>query len=65
MGVEVHSNPQYRNMYQNQSEFDRFFATAFDKYDRNRDGKLDHNEFQPLINDMCQMVQKNMEVVLL
>jgi len=58
MGVEVNTNPQYRNVYQNQSEFDRFFATAFDKYDRNRDGRLDHNEFQPLINDMCQMVQK-------
>ena len=54
MGVNVH----YGNEYQNQSEFDRFFATAFDKYDRNRDGKIDYNEYQPLINDMCTMIQK-------
>ena len=54
MGVNVH----YGNEYQNQSEFDRFFATAFDKYDRNRDGKIDYNEYQPLINDMCAMIQK-------
>ena len=46
------------NEYQNQTEFDRFFATAFDKYDRNRDGRIDRNEFQPLINDMCAMVQR-------
>ena len=55
MGVDVY--PQYANVYSNQSEFDRFFATAFDRYDRNRDGRLDHSEFQPLINDMCQMIQ--------
>ena len=54
MGVNVH----YGNDYKNQSEFDRFFATAFDKYDRNRDGKIDYNEYQPLINDMCNMVQQ-------
>ena len=54
MGVNVH----YGNEYQNQTEFDRFFATAFDKYDRNRDGRIDRNEFQPLINDMCAMVQR-------
>ena len=54
MGVNVH----YGNEYQNQSEFDRFFATAFDKYDRNRDGKIDYNEYQPLINDMCNIIQK-------
>ena len=54
MGVNVH----YGNEYQNQTEFDRFFATAFDKYDRNRDGKIDYNEYQPLINDMCMMIQK-------
>ena len=54
MGVQVH----YGNEYQNQSEFDRFFATAFDRYDVNRDGKIDHNEYQPLINDMCALVQK-------
>ena len=58
MGVEPQYQAQYRNVYQNQSEFDRFFATAFDRYDRNRDGKLDHSEFQPLINDMCQMIQQ-------
>ena len=57
MGVET-THTQYSNIYQNQSEFDRFFATAFDRYDKNRDGKLDHREFQPLINDMCQMVQQ-------
>ena len=54
MGVNVH----YGNEYRNQSEFDRFFATAFDKYDRNRDGRIDYNEYQPLINDMCNMIQK-------
>ena len=54
MGVNVH----YGNDYKNQAEFDRFFATAFDKYDRNRDGRIDYNEYQPLINDMCAMIQK-------
>ena len=54
MGVQVH----YGNEYQNQTEFDRFFATAFDRYDRNRDGKIDYNEYQPLINDMCMMIQR-------
>ena len=54
MGVNVH----YGTDYKNQSEFDRFFATAFDKYDRNRDGRIDYNEYQPLINDMCNMIQK-------
>ena len=54
MGVNVH----YGNEYQNQTEFDRFFATAFDKYDRNRDGRIDYTEYQPLINDMCAMIQK-------
>ena len=54
MGVQVH----YGNEYQNQTEFDRFFATAFDKYDVNRDGRIDYNEYQPLINDMCAMIQK-------
>ena len=52
MGVNVH----YGNEYRNQSDFDRFFATAFDRYDRNRDGRIDYNEYQPLINDMCQMI---------
>ena len=56
MGVQQYS--QYQNVYGNQSEFDRFFATAFDRYDRNRDGRLDYSEFQPLINDMCQMIQQ-------
>ena len=54
MGVEVN----YGNSYRDQSQFDQFFATAFDKYDRNRDGVIDRNEFQPLINDMCAMVQQ-------
>ena len=54
MGVNVHYGTDYRN----QTEFDRFFATAFDKYDRNRDGKIDYNEYQPLINDMCNMIQQ-------
>ena len=54
MGVQVH----YGNEYQNQSEFDRFFATAFDRYDVNRDGRIDYKEYQPLINDMCSMIQK-------
>ena len=42
--------------YQDQQYFNQFFATSFDKYDRNRDGKIDYNEFQPLINDMCQKI---------
>ena len=54
MGVNVHYGTDYRN----QTEFDRFFATAFDRYDRNRDGKIDYNEYQPLINDMCNMIQQ-------
>ena len=53
MGVDVN----YRTInYSNQAEFDYFFATAFDRYDRNRDGVIDYREFQPLINDMCQMI---------
>ena len=52
MGVNVTYN------YQDQAEFDRFFATAFDRYDRNRDGRIDYNEYQPLINDMCLMIQQ-------
>ena len=42
--------------YRDQQQFDYFFATAFDKYDRNRDGKIDYNEFQPLVNEMCQII---------
>ena len=53
MGVDAnYSTINYRD----QREFDYFFATAFDRYDRNRDGRIDYNEFQPLINDMCQMI---------
>ena len=53
MGVDVNfSTINYRD----QREFDYFFATAFDRYDRNRDGRIDYNEFQPLINDMCAMI---------
>ena len=55
MGVNVHYNGIN---YRDQREFDYFFATAFDRYDRNRDGRIDYNEFQPLINDMCQMITK-------
>ena len=60
MGVEALSNQnqQYRNVYQNQNEFNNYFLSTFDKYDRNRDGRLDRNEFQPLINEMCQRVQQ-------
>ena len=55
MGVGVnYSTINYRD----QREFDYFFATAFDRYDRNRDGRIDYNEFQPLVNDMCQMITK-------
>ena len=47
----------YRTInYRNQRDFDYFFATAFDRYDTNKDGVIDYNEFQPLINDMCQMI---------
>ena len=42
--------------YRDQQQFDYFFATAFDRYDRNRDGRIDYREFQPLINDMCNMI---------
>jgi hypothetical protein len=45
------------NEYKDQKQFDKFFATAFDKYDKNRDGKIDYNEYQPLINDMCKTIQ--------
>ena len=54
MGVNV----QYGTQYRNQNDFDQFFATAFDRYDRNRDGKIDYNEYQPLINDMCKLIQQ-------
>ena len=54
MGANVHVG----TTYQNQTEFDRFFATAFDKYDRNRDGRIDYNEYQPLINEMCSIIQR-------
>ena len=53
MGVNVNYNTIN---YRDQQQFDYFFATAFDKYDRNRDGRIDYNEFQPLVNDMCQMI---------
>ena len=42
--------------YRDQQQFDYFFATAFDRYDRNRDGRIDYREFQPLINDMCNTI---------
>ena len=45
------------NEYKDQRQFDQFFATAFDKYDKNRDGKIDYNEYQPLVNDMCKTIQ--------
>ena len=55
MGVDVnYSTINYRD----QREFDYFFAIAFDRYDRNRDGRIDYHEFQPLVNDMCQMITK-------
>ena len=41
-----------------QREFDYFFATAFDRYDTNKDGVIDYKEFQPLINDMCAIITK-------
>ena len=44
--------------YRDQQQFDYFFATAFDKYDRNRDGRIDYNEFQPLVNEMCQLIAR-------
>ena len=55
MGVDFN----YRTVrYNDQREFDYFFATAFDRYDRNRDGVIDYAEFQPMINDMCQIITK-------
>ena len=53
MGANVNYNTIN---YRDQQQFDYFFATAFDRYDRNRDGKIDYREFQPLINDMCNMI---------
>ena len=59
MGVEaLNQRQRYGNVYQNQNEFNNFFVSTFDKYDRNRDGKLDRREFQPLVNEMCQTVQQ-------
>ena len=53
MGVSF----DYRTVnYSSQAELDYFFATAFDRYDVNRDGVIDYAEFQPLINDMCQII---------
>ena len=55
MGVDF----DYRTIdYRSQAEFDYFFATAFDRYDTNGDGVIDYAEFQPLINDMCQIITK-------
>ena len=53
MGANVNYNTIN---YRDQQQFDYFFATAFDRYDRNRDGRIDYREFQPLINDMCNMI---------
>ena len=53
MGAQVNYNTIN---YRDQQQFDYFFATAFDKYDRNRDGKIDYREFQPLVNEMCQLI---------
>ena len=53
MGAQVNYNTIN---YRDQQQFDYFFATAFDKYDRNRDGRIDYNEFQPLVNEMCQLI---------
>ena len=48
MGVEaLNQRQRYGNVYQNQNEFNNFFVSTFDKYDRNRDGILDRREFQP------------------
>ena len=53
MGATVNVNSiNYRDQYY----FNQFFATSFDRYDRNRDGKIDYREFQPLVNDMCNMI---------
>ena len=53
MGAQVNYNTVN---YKDQRYFDQFFATAFDKYDRNRDGRIDYKEFQPLVNEMCQII---------
>ena len=42
--------------YRNQRVFDIFFAAAIDKYDRKKNGRIDPNEYQPLINDMCDII---------
>ena len=58
MGVQALGNQQYRRYYQNQNDFNNFFLSTFDKYDRNRDGRLDRREFRPLIDEMCLRVQQ-------
>ena len=58
MGVQALGNQQYRRYYQNQNDFNNFFLSTFDKYDRNRDGRLDRREFKPLIDEMCLKVQQ-------
>ena len=52
----------YWNEHKDQRQFDQFFTTAFDRYDKNRDARIDYNEYQPLINDMCKWSKINMEV---
>ena len=52
-GSKINSRTEYKY----QKQFDQFFATAFDQYDKNRDRKIDYKEYQPLINDMCKTIQ--------
>ena len=53
MGSEVnYSTINYRD----QIDFDYFFAPAFDRYDRKRDGRFFYNDLHPLIDDMCDMI---------
>ena len=42
--------------YRDQAYFNQFFLTSFDKYDRNRDGRIEYREFQPLVKNMCNTI---------
>ena len=54
MGNEL-QRMQGRN-YNDRTQFNNYFQSEFDKYDRNHDGKIDQNEFMPMVNDMCNKI---------
>ena len=54
MGNEL-QRMQGRN-YNDRTQFNNYFQSEFDKYDRNHDGRIDQNEFMPMVNDMCNKI---------